>query len=121
MKHVVTPIVLGTSLLIAPSLASAASMLNDAHLDAVSAGANVHLFPGATDARPAPGPGQPSQTIGSAVTGNATPGNAVNAPGSAFNPSGTAGGVYAGNGANNASNPKSVSQYDVAGFQLSHK
>jgi hypothetical protein len=115
MKHVVTPIVLGTSLLIAPSLASAASMLNDAQLDAVTAGFDVHLV-GGTAARPAPGPGQPSQTIG--VTFPATtPGNAVNASGSAFNPNGTAGTVYAGNVPRTQNNPKSVSQYDVAGFQ----
>jgi hypothetical protein len=111
MKHVVTLIVLGTSLLIAPSLASAASRLNDAQLDAVSAGTNVHLFTQAT--------GQPSQTIGVTIP-NVTPGNAVNATGSAFNPNGIAGGVYAGNGPQNSSNPKSVSQYDVAGFQQFH-
>ncbi len=45
-----------------------------------------------------------------------TPGNAVNAPGSAFNPGGTAGGVYAGQQPQNSTNPKSVSQYDVACF-----
>jgi hypothetical protein len=60
------------------------------------------------------GGGQPSQSC--QVT-TVTPGQAVSAPGSAFNPLGTAGGVYAGNGANNANNPKSVSQYDVACFQ----
>jgi len=122
MKHIVTPIVLGASLLVAPSLALASPwMLNDAQLDAVTAGANVHVVTQMT--------GQPSQTIGTPQTGNATPGNAVNATGSAFNPGGIAGSRYAGssptnpagNQPQNSNNLKSVSQYDVAGFQLSHK
>jgi len=61
-------------------------------------------------------PGQPSQLCGSATAPN-TPGNAASAPGSAFNPGGTAGGVYAGNAPQNSTNPNSVSQYDVACFQ----
>ena len=48
-----------------------------------------------------------------------TPGNATNAPGSAFNPSGQAGSVYAGQQPQNSNNPHSVSQYDVACFQVS--
>src|SRR5512140_2658931 len=49
------------------------------------------------------------------------PGNSIAAPGSAFNPNGTAGAVYAGNQAVNSKNPMSVSQYDVACFeQASH-
>ena len=75
--------------------------------------ANVHNVTGTT--------GQPGQTIGSAATGSMTPGNASNAPGSAFNPSGNAGTHYAGTQPQNSRNPKSVSQYDVAGFQQSHK
>jgi len=68
------------------------------------------------------GHGQPSQTC---LTDNALtePGNAANAPGSAFNESGpgTAGTVYAGNGANlnTPANARAVSQYDVACFQVS--
>ena len=42
------------------------------------------------------------------------PGNSVNAPGSAFNPDGKAGTVYAGQQPQNSKNPNSVSQYDVA-------
>ena len=57
--------------------------------------------------------GQPNQTCGSATAPN-TPGNAAAAPGSAFNPSGTAGGVYAGEQPQNSRNVASVSQYDVA-------
>lgn len=59
--------------------------------------------------------GQPSQSCQVTTT---TPGQAASAPGSAFNPSGTAGGVYAGTQPQNSNNPASVSQYDVACFQL---
>ena len=71
----------------------------------------------------------PFQSVFAASTGNAgqpnqscqattvTPGNAASAPGSAFNPNGTAGKVYAGQQPQNSNNPKSVSQYDVACFQ----
>jgi hypothetical protein len=48
-----------------------------------------------------------------------TPGNAVSAPGSAFNPDGQAGSVYAGEQPQNSGNPKSVSQYDVACLKVS--
>jgi hypothetical protein len=48
-----------------------------------------------------------------------TPGNASSAPGSAFNPSGVAGIHYAGQQPQNSVNPTSVSQYDVACFQVS--
>ena len=42
------------------------------------------------------------------------PGNSMSAPGSAFNPDGTAGTHYAGEQPQNSKNPNSVSQYDVA-------
>ncbi len=42
------------------------------------------------------------------------PGNAQFAPGSAFNPNGQAGTVYAGEQPQNSKNAHSVSQYDVA-------
>lgn len=57
--------------------------------------------------------GQPNQTCGSATAPN-TPGNAASAPGSAFNPDGKSGTVYAGQQPQNSKNPNSVSQYDVA-------
>lgn len=57
--------------------------------------------------------GQPNQTCGSA-TAPETPGHAASAPGSAFNPNGHAGTVYAGQQPQNSVNPVSVSQYDVA-------
>jgi|SoimicMinimDraft_10_1059738.scaffolds.fasta_scaffold10732_1 hypothetical protein len=56
--------------------------------------------------------GQPSQ---SCEDDPFTPGNSVNAPGSAFNPDGNAGTHYAGEQPGiNDKNPNSVSQYDTA-------
>lgn len=57
-------------------------------------------------------PGQSCQAVG------VTPGNAANAPGSAFNTSGVAGSMYAGSQPQNSNNVHSVSQYDVACFQV---
>jgi hypothetical protein len=62
--------------------------------------------------------GQPNQSCGS-QTAPMTPGNAANASGSAFNPNGQAGSVYAGQQPQNSNNPTSASQYDVACFQVS--
>lgn len=55
--------------------------------------------------------GQPNQDC--ETLGN-QPGRSMSAPGSAFNPTGTAGGVYAGEQPQNSRNTASVSQYDVA-------
>ncbi len=63
-----------------------------------------------------PGTGQPNQSCEEQTT---RPGNASSAPGSAFNPDGKAGTVYAGTQPQNSKNPMSVSQYDVACFQVS--
>ena len=63
-----------------------------------------------------PGTGQPSQSCQDQPS---TPGNSATAPGSAFNTSGVAGGVYAGTQPQNSNNLKSVAQYDVACFQVS--
>lgn len=60
--------------------------------------------------------GQPSQSCEDIPM---QPGHSIAAPGSAFNPTGVAGAVYAGNQAVNSKNPMSVSQYDVACFQQS--
>ena len=66
-----------------------------------------------------PGAGQPSQTCLSS-TAPTEPGQAANASGSAFNENGgIAGSMYAGSQPQNSNNPKSVSQYDVACFQVS--
>ena len=62
--------------------------------------------------------GQPNQSCGSS-TAPMTPGQSASAPGSAFNPNGQAGSVYAGQQPQNSNNPNSVSQYDVACFQVS--
>ena len=59
--------------------------------------------------------GQPNQSCGSA-TAPFTPGMSASAPGSAFNPDGKAGTVYAGQQPQNSNNTASVSQYDVACF-----
>ncbi len=60
--------------------------------------------------------GQPNQSCQAQPS---TPGNSATAPGSAFNPDGQAGTVYAGQQPQNSNNPNSVSQYDVACFQVS--
>lgn len=65
------------------------------------------------------GTGQPSQTCLSGAAPS-EPGHAPSARGSAFNEnSGIAGSMYAGSQPQNSNNPKSVSQYDVACFQVS--
>jgi hypothetical protein len=61
--------------------------------------------------------GQPSQSCQAEPS---TPGNAANAPGSAFHPTGNAGTHYAGQ-PQNSKNPRSVAQYDVACFQVSQR
>ncbi|MEP6895118.1 MAG: adenylate cyclase [Chloroflexota bacterium] len=61
--------------------------------------------------------GQPNQSCEDA--GSVTPGHSASATGSAFNPNGKAGTVYAGEQPQNSVNPHSVSQYDVACFQVS--
>jgi len=61
--------------------------------------------------------GQPNQSCQAQPS---TPGNAATAPGSAFNTNGVAGSHYAGTQPQNSKNPTSVSQYDVACFQVSN-
>jgi hypothetical protein len=84
------------------------------------AGAAVLLFSaGGTALAASTGtPGQPNQSCEEQPM---TPGNAANAPGSAFSPNGTAGTVYAGEQPQNSNNPASVSQYDVACLQVSQQ
>ncbi len=69
-------------------------------------------LPGTAFAANPPGNGQPNQSCEDSTT---TPGNSSSAPGSAFNPDGVSGNVYADG---QHSNPKAVSQYDTACFQL---
>src|SRR5689334_1172282 len=61
--------------------------------------------------------GQPMQ---SCETTGSPPGGSASAPGSAFNPDGTAGTKYAGTQAQNQRNTASVSQYDVACSKQPH-
>src|SRR5512146_2949883 len=63
-----------------------------------------------------PGTGQPSQSCEDI---GVTPGNAINAPGSAFNPDGVAPSMYAGSQPQNSVISHSISQYDVACFEVS--
>jgi hypothetical protein len=95
MKQLIAPLTLSVSLFLAQT--------------GVTFAANPHSG-GST--------GQPSQSCGSMTAPN-RPGHASTAAGSAFNPSGKAGTVYAGQQPQNSKNPKSVSQYDVACFQAS--
>jgi hypothetical protein len=64
--------------------------------------------------------GQPGAECGE-EDATTRPGQAQNAPGSAFNPDGKAGTVYAGEQPQNSKNPKSVSQYDIACVNVSSK
>ena len=63
------------------------------------------------------GPSQTGQPNQSCETTPNTPGKSASAPGSAFNPNGKAGTVYAGEQPQNSRNSASVSQYDVACFE----
>ena len=60
------------------------------------------------------GPATTGQPGASCETTPNTPGQSSSAPGSAFNPDGTAGSVYAGEQPQNSRNTASVSQYDSA-------
>ena len=98
MKRVLTGLVLGGAVLAVPTVA------------------------GATPSPNGPGqPGAPTTTCGSPGA-TSTPGGSTSAQGSPFNGSGTSGGVYAGNpgteSVGHSNSPKSVSQYDIACFQV---
>ncbi|WP_030940921.1 hypothetical protein [Streptomyces sp. NRRL S-646] len=85
--------------------------------------ASVALMTGAAgiafaDQTPPPN-GQPGASCEDPST-STRPGHASTAPGSAFNPTGVSGTKYAGEQPQNSKNPKSVSQYDVACFQVSN-
>lgn len=83
--------------------------------------ASLALAVGTASAGNPAGTGQPSQTCLSS-TAPSEPGNAAGAPGSAFNENGgTAGGMYAGSQPQSSGNAHSVSQYDVACYQVSQR
>jgi len=71
---------------------------------------------GSAFANPTGNTGQPNQSCEEQPF---SPGNAADARGSAFHEGGVAGAHYAGEQDQNDNNPKSVSQYDVACFQVS--
>jgi hypothetical protein len=105
MKRVIASIAAGSCLLLlAAGAASAASSPSKPTLQNPTTGHK----------------GGPANTCGS--PGTATPGNAAAAPGSPFNSSGQAGAVYAGNMGTaslaNSNSTATVSQYDVACFQV---
>ncbi len=83
------------------------------------------LIAGLVSANPSPnGPGQPGAPNNTCGPSNpVTPGGSSSAAGSAFNGSGVAGTVYAGNpgtaSLNNSNSSHAVSQYDIACFQVS--
>ncbi|WP_405807483.1 hypothetical protein OG729_20180 [Streptomyces sp. NBC_00210] len=79
--------------------------------------ASAALLTGAAGIGAAPAfAGQPNQSCEEQTT---RPGQSQTAPGSAFNPNGTAGTHYAGEQPQNSTNPHSISQYDVACLQVS--
>jgi hypothetical protein len=83
--------------------------------------AGILVFGGASAAFADTTPGTPGQPGQVCQNQSSSPGNAASAPGSAFNTtSGVAGTHYAGTQPQNSTNPKSVAQYDVACFQVSH-
>jgi len=95
---------------LAPAFASAAPGGNGSSSTGSTTGAGYDHSNGPTST------GQPSQDCEDLVASGtgATPGNSSSAPGSAFNPDGTSGSVYAGEQSQNSRNSASVSQYDTA-------
>ena len=103
-------LMLGAAVALAPSLASAAPGGNGSTSNGSTNGVGYDHSNGPSST------GQPGQDCEELVASGdgSTPGNSASAPGSAFNPDGTAGSVYAGNQPQNSRNSASVSQYDVA-------
>ena len=104
MKHVMASITIGAGLLL---FASGAAFANQTVSTPTQNPTTGHKA-------------GPTNTCGPAHP--ETPGNAVNAGGSPFNPNGTAGGVYAGNpdtSSLHANSTAAVSQYDNACINLS--
>ena len=105
MKH---PILFAAMLALSPivssgALADSGNASAFASFGAILTGQPTALGPSQT--------GQPNQSCEDTPN---TPGNSVSASGSAFNPDGKAGTVYAGEQPQNSRNSASVSQYDVA-------
>src|SRR6266851_4319018 len=122
MKPIITYLAIGTASLAlstaamaaAPTSASRASTGPNQTTSASAPTTKTQTAQTGTTAMKGPSQtGQPNQSCGSATAPN-TPGHASSAPGSAFNPDGTAGTKYAGQQPQNSRNTASVSQYDVA-------
>ena len=121
MKHCLISIAVGATLIIPAAAFAGASALGGPAMPSHSAASpfTPSATPQSQGAFTVQGPtltGQPNQSCGSPTAPN-TPGNSASAPGSAFNPTGQAGSVYAGEQPQNSGNPASVSQYDVACFR----
>ena len=97
------PVAAATGALAASRIGTSGATQHPASVGAAHTAQHTTLGPSRT--------GQPNQ---SCETTPNTPGSAASAPGSAFNPSGRAGSVYAGEQTQNSRNTASVSQYDVA-------
>jgi hypothetical protein len=111
MKTLVTCAIIGALSIAAPSGATAAGRsMAPADTQRATPGTTTQMAP-PTTLSPPHITGQPNQ---SCQTTGSPPGGTASAPGSAFNPSGTAGGVYAGQQTQNSRNTASVAQYDVA-------
>jgi hypothetical protein len=114
MKHIQNGIVAGILgiCLAGPALAHGAAGGGSMGVTSPAAMGTHNTAP-ATPASTPRAIGQPNQSCGSATAPN-TPGNAASARGSAFNPNGVAGQMYAGQQPQNSNNPAAVSQYDAA-------
>jgi hypothetical protein len=123
MRSIILGAVIGAVSLIVSVGAVAAGMAGGAHQAPMAAQGPAAQAPTQPATTTAPRTGQPTTLSPAHTTGqpNANcetlgnqPGNSISAPGSAFNPSGTSGGVYAGEQTQNSRNTASASQYDVA-------
>lgn len=96
--------------------AAAAMALLPAFASAAPGGNNTTTSQPSTTLNGPTTTGQPGQDCEDLVASGegSTPGQSSSAPGSAFNPAGVAGSVYAGEQPQNSRNTASVSQYDVA-------
>ena len=110
MKTKIPILCAAVAMALAPTFALAAPGGNGSTSNGSTNGAGYSHSNGPTST------GQPSQDCEAlAASGDgSTPGNSSSAPGSAFNPDGTAGTVYAGEQPQNSRNSASVSQYDTA-------
>ena len=114
MKRIFTCTALGAALLavsVGATAAAAGGTGSARSMQAAPATTTTTRTPPPPTLSPQHVTGQPNK---SCETTPNTPGNSASASGSAFNPSGTAGSVYAGEQTQNSRNTASVSQYDVA-------